>query len=84
MTKDPVIVEGQEAVTLAIDPGDRARAGLVVVGDTHSYATIRFIPCRDRVRTWWPAGFKLTDPAPVDLLVRQGAGPAVKLEVGGL
>ena len=83
VTKDPIIVEGQKAITLAIDPADRARAGLVVVGSTHPYAKIRFVPCRDRVRTWWPAGFKLADPASVVVLVRQGRASAVRLQVGG-
>jgi hypothetical protein len=82
VAKAPVMVEGRKAVTLAIDPADRARAGLGVVGGRHPYATIRFAPCRDRVRTWWPAGFKLADPAPVAVLVRRGQAPPVRLEVG--
>jgi hypothetical protein len=81
VTKAPVIVEGRKAVTLAIAPADRARAGLVV-DDTHPYATIRFVPCRDHGRTWWPAGFKLADPAPVVVLVRLGKASVVRLEVG--
>lgn len=82
VTKAPVIVEGRQAVTLGIDPADRVRAGLVVVGDTHPYATVRFVPCRDRPRTWWPAGFKLADPAPVVVLVRRANASVVTLEVG--
>ena len=82
VTKMPVTIDGRKAVTLAIDPADRARAGLAVVGGRHAYAKIRFVPCRDRVRTWWPAGFKLADPAPVVVLVRRGKAPVARLEVG--
>jgi len=42
----------------------------------------RFIPCRDRPDTWWPAGFALRNRQPVELLVEQGGGKPGRLQVG--
>jgi hypothetical protein len=87
VTKVPVLVEGQKVVTIAIAPADRARAGLLVGGtpkngSRHPYARIRLVPCRDHVSTWWPAGFKLADPAPVVVLVSTGKASVASVQVG--
>jgi hypothetical protein len=83
IVKTPVVVEGRKAVTLAIDPAQRDRAGLLIVGGgRHGYAKVRFLPCRDRVRTAWPAGFHLRGTDPVVVIVRIGKKPASRLEVG--
>jgi hypothetical protein len=81
--KTPVFVEGRRAVTLAIDPADRNRAGLEIVGGRHPYATIHFVPCPDHTRTAWPAGFRLRNRDPVVVLVHSANAPDAKLEVGG-
>ncbi len=86
IVKTPVVVEGRQGVTLAIVPSDRDHAGLLIVGDTHPYAEVRLVPCRDHARTIWPAGFKLPGNelvrAPVSVLVRVGGRPVGKMEVG--
>jgi hypothetical protein len=80
--KTPVVVEGKKPVTVAIDPIDRDRAGLGAAGAPGVYAKLRFVPCPDRARTAWPAGFTLRDTDPVAVLVRSGKGSAVRGEVG--
>lgn len=80
--KTPVVVEGRNAVTVAIDPIDLDRAGLVVASARGVYATIRLVPCLDRARTAWPAGFTLRDTDPVGVVVRRGRESAVRGEVG--
>jgi hypothetical protein len=80
--KTPVFVEGRRAVTLTIDPADRDHAGLEFVGGQRAYAEVRFVPCKYRERTAWPAGFRLRGTEPVGVIVRVGDGPVQRMEVG--
>jgi hypothetical protein len=86
IVKTPVIVEGRRPVTLTIAQPDQDHAGLLIVGDQHPFAEIRFIPCRGHARTAWPAGFKLPGNklvrAPVSVLVHVEGRPVMRMEVG--
>jgi hypothetical protein len=83
-TKVPVVVEGHEPVTVTIAARDRGHARLVVgsKGGFVEVVQVRFVPCRDRPETWWPAGFVLRNRQPVALLVRQGDEAPQLLQVG--
>jgi hypothetical protein len=83
-TKVPVVVEGHEPVTVTIAPADRERARLVVITPNGFVEVVgaRFIPCRDRPETWWPAGFTLRNRQPVELLVQQGGAEPRRMQVG--
>jgi hypothetical protein len=80
----PVVVEGPEPVTVTIAPRDRGHTRLVVGshGEWVEVVQARFVPCRDRPETWWPAGFVLRNRKPVALLVRQGGEGPQLLQVG--
>jgi hypothetical protein len=85
LTKTPLLVEGKNPVEVSIAPNDRARAGLVVPPFGFRggpYAEVRFVPCRDQPRTWWPAGWALRNPDPVTVVVHQANGPESQLVVG--
>jgi hypothetical protein len=83
-TKVPVVVEGHEPVTVTIAARDRGHARLVVGGKRGFVEVVeaRFVPCRDRPETWWPAGFALRNRQPVALLVHQGDEAPQLLRVG--
>jgi hypothetical protein len=81
-TKMPALVEGHRAVVLEVPAGERRRAGIQLVGSSElGFARARFVPCRDKPRTIWPAGLVLRGRAPVTLLVRVGGEPSRKLRV---
>jgi hypothetical protein len=83
-TKVPVVVEGNEPVTVTIAARDRGHARLVVGsnGGWPEVVQARFVPCRDRPETWWPAGFVLRNREPVALQVRQGDEGPQLLQIG--
>ena len=83
VTKTPFVVEGREPIEVVISPADRARAGLVagVPFGGGPYAAIRFVPCRDQPRTWWPGGWVLRDPGSVTVSVRPFSEPQSQLVV---
>jgi hypothetical protein len=83
-TKTPFVVEGREPIEVAISLGDRPRAGLVagVPFGGGPYAEIRFVPCRDQPRTWWPGGWVLRDQGQVTISVRPVNEPESQLVVG--
>ena len=84
VTKTPFVVEGREPIEVVISPADRAHAGLVagVPFGGGPYAEIRFVPCRDQPRTWWPGGWVLRDPSRVTVSVRAVNEPESQLVVG--
>jgi hypothetical protein len=82
-TKLPVVVVGTKPIGVSIAPADRARAGLVLAIQGGPYAEVRFVPCRDRARTDWPAGWVLRDREPVRVTVKEPGKPASELLVGG-
>jgi hypothetical protein len=82
--KVPIIVEGREPVTVSVAPEDRSHALLVVRSGSQwgSFAEVRFVPCRDRPRTWWPAGFRLRNRQPVAIVVQRQGEERRRLKVG--
>jgi hypothetical protein len=82
-TKVPVVVVGTKPIGVSIALADRARAGLVLAIQGGPYAEVRFVPCRDRARTDWPAGWVLRDREPVRVTVKEPGKPASELLVGG-
>ena len=84
VTKTPFVVEGHTPVTVAISPRDRPRAGMVagIPFGGGPYAEIRLVPCSDQPRTWWPAGWVLSDQDPVTVSVREDNDPQSQLVVG--
>jgi hypothetical protein len=81
-TKVPVVVEAGSPIDVSIAPADRSRAGLVLAIPGGPYAEVRFVPCRDRARTGWPAGWVLRDNQPVQITVKEEGRPASNLGVG--
>jgi hypothetical protein len=79
--KMPAIVEGGVPVTVVVRRAQRRRAGIEVVGG-HPYARVRFVPCRGKPRTVWPAGLALRSRAMVTLRVLVGSAPPLTLQVG--
>ena len=80
LTKIPAIVLGTEPVTLEVPVGTRGRAGLLygsLSGYEAPYATVTFVPCRDRVGTSWPGGLALRSRQPVTLRVSTAGGERV-------
>jgi len=82
-TKTPFVVEGRAPIEVAIAPEDRARAGLVAAPfGGGPYVEIRFVPCRDQPRTWWPAGWVLRDHGPVTVVIHEDGRPDSTLVAG--
>jgi hypothetical protein len=85
-TKTPFVVEGGQPVEVAIAPADRSRAGLIVAPfagpGAGSYAEVRFVPCRDQLRTWWAGGWALRDQRQVTVSIQPQNGPESHLVVG--
>jgi hypothetical protein len=48
-----------------------------------AYASVTYVPCADKPRTVFAAGFLLRDRKPVTLLVRVGDGPVRGLRLSG-
>jgi hypothetical protein len=81
-TKTPTLVEGHRPVKVSIAPKDVDRAAILGVSIHDVYESVTYIPCSDRPRTTYPAGFVFRDRRPLALLVAVGDGPARRLVVG--
>jgi hypothetical protein len=82
--KIPIVIEGHAPVTLTIATRDREHAALLV-GIRGSWAprfAVRFVPCPNQPRTWWPAGFQLRNRERVHVIVQQAGTPQRELTVG--
>ncbi|HVS99912.1 MAG TPA: hypothetical protein VHE08_05285 [Solirubrobacterales bacterium] len=92
INKMPLLVEGEDAVTVSVPRALRKRVflyyGQLEGRDgkpTHSFAEARgtgetkFRPCTDKPRTVWGGGIRVRGTGPVRLLVHQdgGAEPAI-------
>jgi hypothetical protein len=84
MIKTPTLVEGHRSVTIYLRPAEARRAGLLGVHPEPAYASVTYVPCADKPRTVFAAGFVLRDRRrPILLMVRVGDGPVESLAVGG-
>jgi hypothetical protein len=80
--KTPMVVEGHRPVTISV-PGDELdRVGILGVHPKPSYASVTYVPCPDKPRTVFAAGFELRDKRPFTLRVEIGDGAARDLVVG--
>ncbi len=80
--KTPMVVAGHRPVTISVPGDERDRVGILGVHPQPSYASVTFVPCPDKPRTVFAAGFELRDKRPFTLLVEVGGGPARELVVG--
>lgn len=83
MLKTPTMVAGHRPVTLSVPPAERSRVGILGVHPRPAYASVTYLPCDDKPRTVFAAGFLLRDRRPVTLLVQVGDGPARGLRMRG-
>ncbi|HEV7482850.1 MAG TPA: hypothetical protein VGO13_07100 [Solirubrobacterales bacterium] len=80
--KTPMVVAGHRPVTISV-PGDELdRVGILGVHPKPSYVSVTYVPCPDKPRTVFAAGFELRDKRPFRLLVEIAGGPARELVVG--
>lgn len=80
--KTPMVVEGHRPVTISVPDDELHRVGILGVHPKPSYASVTYVPCPDKQRTVFAAGFELRDKRPFTLLVQIGDGPARELVVG--
>jgi hypothetical protein len=93
--KVPLMVEGDQAVTVSVPPRLRGRVFLYyghLVGrdgkpttsffEARGYGETEFRPCTSKPRTIWPGGLRIKGSAPVHLLVRTGNGASLALRLG--
>jgi hypothetical protein len=81
--KTPTVVEGHRPVTISVPRDELDRVGILGVHPKPSYASVTYVPCREKPRTVFAAGFELRDKRPFTLRVEIGDGPARELLVGG-
>lgn len=81
--KTPTMVAGHRPVTISIPPGERHRARILGAHPRPAYASVTYVPCDDKPRTVFAAGFLLRDRKPLTLLVRVDDGPVRGLRLGG-
>ncbi len=81
--KTPTIVAGHRWVTISIPAALRYRAGILGVHPDRAYASVTYVPCKDKPRTVFPAGLLLRDRRPLTLLVQVGDGPVRGLYLKG-
>jgi hypothetical protein len=81
--KTPTLVAGHRRVTISIPPAQRYRAGILGVHPRPAYASVTYVPCADKPRTVFAAGFLLRDRRPLTLLVKVGDGPTRGLYLRG-
>jgi hypothetical protein len=79
--KTPMIVEGHRPVTISVPRDQLDRVGILGVHPKPSYTSVTYVPCPDKPRTAFAAGFELRDKRPFTLRVRIGDGSA-RLLVG--
>jgi hypothetical protein len=95
-TKMGLLVAGHQYVVLSVPLALRERVflyyGRILDGEGHrttslldapGYSETEFQPCRDKPRTIWPGGIRVTGSAPVNLLVTvEGRSTSVPLPLG--
>ena len=81
--KTPTMVAGHRPVTISVPKAQRYRAGILGVHPRPAYASVTYVPCDDKPRTVFAAGFLLRGRRPVTLLVRVGDGPLRRLRLNG-
>jgi hypothetical protein len=81
--KTPTMVAGHRPVTISVPKGQRYRAGILGVHPRPAYASVTYVPCDDKPRTVFAAGFLLRGRRPVTLLVQVGDGPVRRLRMNG-
>ena len=81
--KTPTMVAGHRRVTISIPAAERYRVGILGVHPRPAYASVTYVPCDDKPRTVFAAGFLLRDHRPVTLLVKVGDGPTRGLYLSG-
>jgi len=81
--KTPTMVAGHRPVTLSVPKAERHRVGILGVHPCPAYASVTYVPCDDKPRTVFAAGFLLRDRRPVTLLVQIGDGPVRALRMSG-
>jgi hypothetical protein len=81
--KTPTMVAGHRPVTISIPGAQRYRAGILAVHPDRAYASVTYVPCDDKPRTVFAAGFLLRDRRPITLLVQVGDGPVRGLYLSG-
>ncbi len=81
--KTPTIVAGHRPVTVSVPEAQRYRVGILGVHPRPAYALVTYVPCDDKPRTVFAAGFLLRGRRPVTLLVQVGDGPVRGLRLSG-
>jgi hypothetical protein len=81
--KTPTMVAGHRPVTISVPEAQRYRVGILGVHPRPAYASVTYVPCDDKPRTVFAAGFLLRDRRPVTLLVQVGDGPVRGLRLSG-
>ncbi len=81
--KTPTMVAGHRPVTISVPEAQRYRVGILGVHPRPAYASVTYVPCDDKPRTVFAAGFLLRGRRPVTLLVRVGDGPVRDLHLSG-
>jgi hypothetical protein len=80
--KTPMIVEGHRPVTVSVPRDELDRVGILGVQPKPSYISVTYIPCPEKPRTVFAAGFELRDKRPFRLRVEIGDDPVRELVVG--
>ncbi len=83
LLKTPTLVAGHRPVTISVPEAQRYRVGILGVHRRPAYASVTYVPCDDKPRTVFAAGFLLRDRRPVTLLVQVGDGPVRGLRLSG-
>ncbi len=81
--KTPTMVAGHLPVTISVPEAQRYRVGILGVHPRPAYASVTYVPCDDKPRTVFAAGFLLRDRKPVNLLVQVGEGSVRALHLSG-
>lgn len=81
--KTPTMVAGHRPVTISVPEAQRYRVGILGVHPRLAYASVTYVPCDDKPRTVFAAGFLLRGRRPVTLLVQVGNGPIRDLHMSG-
>lgn len=81
--KTPTIVAGHRPVTISVPAEERARVGILGVHPRPAFASVTYVPCKDKPRTVFAAGFLMRSKKPVDIGVQVGEGPVRTLHLPG-
>jgi hypothetical protein len=87
VTKSPLLVEGNEAVTVKVPEALRERVFLyygrgsdgrtISFAGSNGFSEVEFRPCEDRPRTIWPGGIRVRGAGSVHLVVEAGGKQSV-------